>query len=426
MRAGIVVMLHISIHALREEGDLSRMAQNLQQIKFLSTPSARRATHVRAGIVVMLHISIHALREEGDLSRMAQNLQQIKFLSTPSARRATIRDSGRIYNIKISIHALREEGDSRSGTAKRIHFIISIHALREEGDEEPVEVPDISKIFLSTPSARRATNRKAPEIPNRKISIHALREEGDPPLAHRAQATAAFLSTPSARRATLGARPKITSQDISIHALREEGDRAVSWPASLMLVFLSTPSARRATCAMSRGQTWGAFLSTPSARRATGPTLHRARSSRYFYPRPPRGGRRRRVVIPADIYNISIHALREEGDQAPELGHPYGAISIHALREEGDRRIPFPDSGRAISIHALREEGDFILEETAMSKNLFLSTPSARRATRCMSRSALCSTYFYPRPPRGGRHFLFQLFGQAIHISIHALREEGD
>ena len=152
------------------------------------------------------------------------------------------------------------------------------------------------------------------------------------------QAAQLFLSTPSARRATLGARPKITSQDISIHALREEGDRAVSWPASLMLVFLSTPSARRATCAMSRGQTWGAFLSTPSARRATVRNLsppfdnpisiHALReegdaaparldpTTHHFYPRPPRGWRpplaHRAEPNPA----ISIHALREEGDAA--------------------------------------------------------------------------------------------------------------
>ena len=56
---------------------------------FLSTPSARRATLLLAAILQIFPISIHALREEGDLSRMAQNLQQVKFLSTPSARRAT-------------------------------------------------------------------------------------------------------------------------------------------------------------------------------------------------------------------------------------------------------------------------------------------------------------------------------------------------
>ena len=56
---------------------------------FLSTPSARRATSAEAAANRAWQISIHALREEGDLGRMAQNLQQVKFLSTPSARRAT-------------------------------------------------------------------------------------------------------------------------------------------------------------------------------------------------------------------------------------------------------------------------------------------------------------------------------------------------
>ena len=36
----------------------------------------------------------------------------IKFLSTPSARRATERGRQIIYAISISIHALREEGDT--------------------------------------------------------------------------------------------------------------------------------------------------------------------------------------------------------------------------------------------------------------------------------------------------------------------------
>ena len=34
--------------------------------------------------------------------------------------------------------------------------------------------------------------------------------------------------------------------------------------------------------------------------------------------------------------------------------------------------------------------------------------------------------YFYPRPPRGGRHITFQMETQQFKISIHALREEGD
>ena len=57
-----------------------------------------------------------------------------------------------------------------------------------------------------------------------------------------------------------------------------------------------------------------------------------------------------------------------------------GMISIHALREEGDLYIPYYNAAGEISIHALREEGDTL-------------TVSAR----------IPSTYFYPRPPRGGR-----------------------
>ena len=35
----------------------------------------------------------------------------------------------------------------------------------------------------------------------------------------------------------------------------------------------------------------------------------------YFYPRPPRGGRREDVRVSRQRRGISIHALREEGDQ---------------------------------------------------------------------------------------------------------------
>ena len=56
------------------------------------------------------------------------------------------------------------------------------------------------------------------------ISIHALREEGDLPTIRRGSVGDVFLSTPSARRATLEALWVILGVEISIHALREEGD----------------------------------------------------------------------------------------------------------------------------------------------------------------------------------------------------------
>ena len=58
-----------------------------------------------------------------------------------------------------------------------------------------------SMLFLSTPSARRATANLGEQAILKKISIHALREEGD--------------------QLTNGKRAAIP---ISIHALREEGD----------------------------------------------------------------------------------------------------------------------------------------------------------------------------------------------------------
>ena len=79
------------------------------------------------------------------------------FLSTPSARRAT--GNGGIFRTlhNISIHALREEGDRQFVECGPGDFCISIHALREEGDNIPSSLIVLSPIFLSTPSARRAT-----------------------------------------------------------------------------------------------------------------------------------------------------------------------------------------------------------------------------------------------------------------------------
>ena len=84
--------------------------------------------------------------------------------------------------------------------------------------------------------------------------------------------------------------------------------------------------------------------------------------------------------------NISIHALREEGDVTWTfiilMSH---AISIHALREEGDGKKQQQTALRWISIHALREEGDVGGDYKNTVTIVFLSTPSARRAT-CITR----------------------------------------
>ena len=85
--------------------------------------------------------------------------------------------------------------------------------------------------------------------------------------------------------------------------------------------------------------------------------------------------------------NISIHALREEGDCPVRVGDLRDIeISIHALREEGDYTVQIVPVGAVISIHALREEGDGSFSQFILDLDTFLSTPSARRATNGSSR----------------------------------------
>ena len=83
----------------------------------------------------------------------------------------------------------------------------------------------------------------------------------------------------------------------------------------------------------------------------------------YFYPRPPRGGRHLEALRVILGVEISIHALREEGDTWAFFAVAVAVfISIHALREEGDdfQFLAFCQS-TLISIHALREEGDLCM-----------------------------------------------------------------
>ena len=82
----------------------------------------------------------------------------------------------------------------------------------------------------------------------------------------------------------------------------------------------------------------------------------------------------------------------------------YIKISIHALREEGDvQRFMQLRGVVGISIHALREEGDQGQSDKGIFGLVFLSTPSARRATSSPKPSLWKPSNFYPRPPRGGR-----------------------
>ena len=179
-------------------------------------------------------------------------------------------------NHGISIHALREEGDwvqhflhggernfyprpPRGGRPHSTHTLVFVHK------------------FLSTPSARRATA-----------------------LDHALAGAIQFLSTPSARRATSGCCRTAAAKQISIHALREEGDFRLDGVHDNLIDFYPRPPRGGRPDCPRLDNTRHKFLSTPSARRATAYTV---------------------AAFPAVF--ISIHALREEGDQFFQIhSHP--------------------------------------------------------------------------------------------------------
>ena len=186
-------------------------------------PRGRRRENIQCE-AKLLAISIHALREEGDVSPpfwgaagsyfyprpprggrpAAESLAALTdvFLSTPSARRATFCGGSGGSGWPISIHALREEGDAYEPFHLREKIEISIHALREEGDE-----------------CREHAGR------NQCISIHALREEGDQ------------------------RQPCIVAKLLYFYPRPPRGGRpSGGFAMGYVTKFLSTPSARRATC----------------------------------------------------------------------------------------------------------------------------------------------------------------------------------
>ena len=200
-----------------------------------------------------------------------------------------------------------------------------------------------------------------------------------------------FLSTSSARRTTRNRMADCGITQISIHVLREEDDNP------------------------------GAGASV---------------ARRYFYPRPPRGGRRSSARERGARACISIHVLREEDDSPStafcrllsvflstssarrttdrrfKLGLA-GGISIHVLREEDDaRQGACGDDPRHISIHVLREEDDTYPQTSCSIRSIFLSTSSARRTTITNVAGNRRAEDFYPRPPRGGRPLVSFLFSK--------------
>ena len=152
--------------------------------------------------LMQITISTHALREEGDpvpihwlynsqyfyprpprggrLCPAFTHMFAIQFLPTPSARRATSARGCNGAEALGNFYPRPPRGGRQDGNNKsRGIDYISTHALREEGDHLQCDALQMLKLFLPTPSARRATF-----------------------MVDKGKEAYQFLPTPSARRAT--------------------------------------------------------------------------------------------------------------------------------------------------------------------------------------------------------------------------------
>ena len=210
--------------------------------------------------------------------------------------------------------------------------------------EGAVEEGSTAYVFQSTPSARRATvfvaqlargrgnfnprpprggRHEKPVVDEKPvvISIHALREEGDLQGGRLDPGTDHFNPRPprGGRRRAASANSRTYG---NFNPRPPRGGRLISAKkAGIWTKFQSTPSARRATADCQKHSKRGKFQSTPSARRATA-----------------------EFAVLHQVTEISIHALREEGD-------------VRALMD-------------------------------SYGLELFQSTPSARRATSWLANTA--------------------------------------
>ena len=191
---------------------------------------------------------------------------------------------------------------------------------------------------------------------------------------------------------------------ISIHALREESDATTGSIAGWKMEFQSTLSVRRATIVNNITIIYILFQSTLSVRRATFMwvvifplaftiSIHALREESddtyllvtnecmNFNPRSPWGER----------LNIMANCPLKKGFQ-----------STLSVRRATANWVQYRDF-LLISIHALREESDDAITKLFNSNGLFQSTLSVRRATLQKSRLDNLLFDFNPRSPWGER-----------------------
>ena len=169
----------------------------------------------------------------------------------------------------ISIHALRVEGDCEN--AREASLICDFYPRPPGGGRLKTHVPAAAMTLNFYPRPPGGGRLGATRAPHRYSVDFYPRPPGGgrPDDCKRRPNAKRFLSTPSGWRATSGGWRIPVQVEISIHALRVEGDQARGWAV---------------------------------------------RRLRYFYPRPPGGGRRLCEACHNKMHPISIHALRVEGD----------------------------------------------------------------------------------------------------------------
>ena len=311
---------------------------NASSLEFQSTPSVGRATNGSTFEPPLFHDFNPRPPWGGRRFTTLAKTWDLSFQSTPSVGRATIDcDDGAVW---LKNFNPRPPWGGRLRTCPLL--------------------PCPRATFQSTPSVGRATIALTGSIQTRKyISIHALRGEGDLPKTRTSAPTIPFQSTPSVGRATLSPCKIPCRTSISIHALRGEGDARRSYHGNDNYNFNPRPPWGGRLLGFFMRTRLKIFQSTPSVGRATQNKIIASFTRPKFQSTPSVGRATKRKQPNQSSTDISIHALRGEGDASVRLGL--------CARLNFNPRPPW--GGRHFCNRSVR------------SFNIFQSTPSVGRAT---------------------------------------------
>ena len=260
--------------------------------RFLSTPSARRATSSWSPCGGRWRNFYPRPPRGGRRSLLCSFLSVTLFLSTPSARRATEPYPGIDQNLQDFYPRPPRGGRPRQAPGCRRIATDFYPRPPRGGRPSPSGQGEVTRIFLSTPSARRATCADVAIALGDGDFYPRPPRGGRPTTPSSTRPACDFYPRPPRGGRPMYHVPGVRHFLISIHALREEGDGSTTSTSGAFTIFLSTPSARRATCNLSLGLCSASTISIHALREEGDAELYRCRpAGEDFYPRPPRGGR---------------------------------------------------------------------------------------------------------------------------------------